>query len=203
MSRISPRNVKVLIDALVTSIREAFRLRMLPATLLALLLCTTAHAGTYVVRSNDSLWKIAKKTWGNGSQWPRIYAANRNTIKNPNRIFKGMKLTIPDRARTPRRIKVRLRKYCDNCRICQTNGRTSTGESAYKHNGVAAPEAVFPRGTVLNIPGFGYKVVNDTGGGLRSLYRRRRIVQVEICTGEGHRANYRFGHKDIWVTIHE
>lgn len=50
---------------------------------------------TYTVRKGDSLWAIAKKHYGNGATWPRIYDANRTKIKNPNLIFPGQVLTIP------------------------------------------------------------------------------------------------------------
>lgn len=51
---------------------------------------------TYKVVSGDSLWKIAKRMYGNGSQWQKIYNANKKTIgKNPNRIYPGQTLVIP------------------------------------------------------------------------------------------------------------
>jgi nucleoid-associated protein YgaU len=50
---------------------------------------------TYVVVAGDSLSKIAKKQYGNASKWPRIYEANRDTIKNPDLIHPGQELRIP------------------------------------------------------------------------------------------------------------
>lgn len=50
---------------------------------------------TYTVKSGDSLWAIAKKFYGNGSQYPKIYQANSGKIKNPNLIYPGQILTIP------------------------------------------------------------------------------------------------------------
>ena len=49
----------------------------------------------YVVRKGDSLWKIAGKVYGNPLKWPRIYRANKDKIKNPNRIYANQVLTIP------------------------------------------------------------------------------------------------------------
>ena len=49
----------------------------------------------YVVKKGDSLWKIAGKVYHNPLKWPRIYRANKDKIKNPNRIRPNMVLTIP------------------------------------------------------------------------------------------------------------
>lgn len=50
---------------------------------------------TYTVKSGDCLWNIAKKFYGNGAQYTKIYNANRGKIKNPNLIYPGQVLTIP------------------------------------------------------------------------------------------------------------
>lgn len=51
--------------------------------------------GTYVVQRGDTLWAIAKKYYGNGAQYPKIFNANRDKIKNPNLIYPGQQLVIP------------------------------------------------------------------------------------------------------------
>lgn len=52
---------------------------------------------TYTVVKGDSLWKIAQKFYGNGSQYTKIYDANKSTIGgNPNLIYPGQTFTIPD-----------------------------------------------------------------------------------------------------------
>jgi len=57
---------------------------------------TTSAKRTYVVKKNDSLFKIAKRYYGNGEKWRAIYDANKKTIgKNPNALKAGMKLVIP------------------------------------------------------------------------------------------------------------
>ena len=51
---------------------------------------------TYTVQKGDSLEKIASKFYGSSRKWRRIYEANRNVIKNPDRVRAGQKLLIPD-----------------------------------------------------------------------------------------------------------
>lgn len=50
---------------------------------------------TYKVKKGDCLWNIAKKFYGNGSQWKKIYNANKNKIKNPNLIYPNQVFIIP------------------------------------------------------------------------------------------------------------
>ena len=51
---------------------------------------------TYVVVSGDSLSKIAKRQYGDAQKWPRIYEANRGVIKDPDLIYPGQELRIPE-----------------------------------------------------------------------------------------------------------
>jgi len=52
--------------------------------------------GTYVVKSGDSLSKIAKEVYKDAKRWPEIYEANKKLIgDNPNLIKPGQKLIIP------------------------------------------------------------------------------------------------------------
>ena len=50
---------------------------------------------TYTVKKGDCLWSIAKKYYGNGAKWTKIYNANKSKISNPNLIYVGQKLVIP------------------------------------------------------------------------------------------------------------
>ncbi len=50
---------------------------------------------TYFVVKGDSLSKIAKTKYGSASKWPLIYEANKQLIKDPNKIYIGMQLKIP------------------------------------------------------------------------------------------------------------
>jgi nucleoid-associated protein YgaU len=48
-----------------------------------------------VVKSGDSLSKIAKELLGDADRWPEILAANKDKIDDPNQIKPGLKLKIP------------------------------------------------------------------------------------------------------------
>ena len=54
---------------------------------------TTTNKRYYTVVKGDTLWAIAKKYYGNGSQYPKI--AKANNISNPDIIHVGQKLLIP------------------------------------------------------------------------------------------------------------
>ena len=50
----------------------------------------------YVVLPGDNLWAIAQKLLGSGYRWNEIYEANQSILKNPNLIYAGHALTIPN-----------------------------------------------------------------------------------------------------------
>ena len=57
---------------------------------------------TYTVAAGDTLSKIALKMYGDRKFWRKIYADNKDVLKNPNRIYVGQKLTLyfdPDETR--------------------------------------------------------------------------------------------------------
>lgn len=56
---------------------------------------TSATANTYTVVKGDSLWNIAKKFYGNGGQYTKIFSANNPPIKNASLIYPGQVFTIP------------------------------------------------------------------------------------------------------------
>jgi nucleoid-associated protein YgaU len=51
---------------------------------------------TYVVVKGDSLSKIAGRQYGDAQKWRRIYEANRDLIKDPDLIYPGQQLRIPE-----------------------------------------------------------------------------------------------------------
>ena len=50
----------------------------------------------YIVQEKDELRNISKKKYNDSSKWRKIYNANRNLIKDPDKIFPGQKLKIPE-----------------------------------------------------------------------------------------------------------
>ncbi len=51
---------------------------------------------TYTVRRGDTLSGIAEEQLGDADRWPEIFALNRDVIEDPNKIFPGQVLTLPD-----------------------------------------------------------------------------------------------------------
>ncbi|RPJ44611.1 MAG: LysM peptidoglycan-binding domain-containing protein [Betaproteobacteria bacterium] len=49
----------------------------------------------YEVKSGDSLSKIAKAEYGNANAWNKIFEANKDILKDPDKIYPGQKLKIP------------------------------------------------------------------------------------------------------------
>lgn len=49
----------------------------------------------YTVEKGDSLWKIAASTLGNGARYNEIFEANRPMLSDPDKIYPGQVLRIP------------------------------------------------------------------------------------------------------------
>ena len=49
----------------------------------------------YVIKKNDSLWKIAEREMGNGNRWKYLYELNKDRISNPNKLKAGQTIIIP------------------------------------------------------------------------------------------------------------
>ena len=56
---------------------------------------TARSEKTYVVKSGDSLSKIAKREYGNANEWKRIFEANKDVLTDPDKIYPGQTLKIP------------------------------------------------------------------------------------------------------------
>lgn len=56
---------------------------------------TLASTGSVIVQPGQSLWRIARGTYGKGIRYTVIYAANRDDITDPNRIYPGQIFAVP------------------------------------------------------------------------------------------------------------
>jgi nucleoid-associated protein YgaU len=54
---------------------------------------------TTVVSRGDSLWRISRVTYGTGTRYSVVYKANRERIRDPNRIYPGQIFVLPMKAR--------------------------------------------------------------------------------------------------------
>jgi len=51
---------------------------------------------SYTVEKGDSLSKIAKRVYGKASLWREIYEANKDNIKDPDLIYPGQVIRLPE-----------------------------------------------------------------------------------------------------------
>ena len=54
-----------------------------------------SYYAKHTVQKGDSLSKIAKEYLGDAMAYKKIFAANSDTLDDPNKIFPGQELTIP------------------------------------------------------------------------------------------------------------
>ena len=54
------------------------------------------EAKFYTVRSGDTLGKIAKSFYGDAGKYPRIFEANQPMLADPDKIYVGQNLRIPE-----------------------------------------------------------------------------------------------------------
>ena len=57
---------------------------------------TAWESKTYTVKSGDTLGKIAKEFYGNAMEYPKIFEANKPMLSDPDKIYPGQVLRIPE-----------------------------------------------------------------------------------------------------------
>ncbi len=55
----------------------------------------TSAVSTYTVKSGDTLSKISQQFYGDSNEYMRIFYANRDQLRDPDKIQVGQQLTIP------------------------------------------------------------------------------------------------------------
>ena len=53
---------------------------------------------TYTVKAGDTLSKISKQFYGDGNAYMKIFNANKDKLKDPDKIQPGQQLTIPPKS---------------------------------------------------------------------------------------------------------
>jgi nucleoid-associated protein YgaU len=54
--------------------------------------------GSFAVVPGNNLWHLARRSYGDGLRYVEIYRANRERIDNPDRIYPGQLLALPDKS---------------------------------------------------------------------------------------------------------
>ena len=90
--------------------------------------------GSYTVRSGDTLGKIAQRQLGKASDWPVLYALNRETLGNPHQIYPGQILRMSGARRdtvvvapraTVKRVSPNLSRKSDDGRLLKGHRRVN------------------------------------------------------------------------------
>ena len=83
---------------------------------------------------------------------------------------------VPDGYVYWKTINARVTAYEPSRRSCGrfADGKRSTGKSAWKMNGCAAYPRAVPYGTLVHIPGVGFRKVDDTGPAMRRSWAKGR-----------------------------
>jgi nucleoid-associated protein YgaU len=89
---VSPGDPELRLDQLASDGRVAHRVALPLAQAVAAQL---ASGQTYVVQRGNSLWQIARHSYGDGVRYLVIYSANLGQIRDPDRIYPGQVFKIP------------------------------------------------------------------------------------------------------------
>ncbi len=92
--------------------------------------------------------------------------------------------------------------YCP-CGICcegSADNITSTGRDVRRHPfGIASDPKTIAPGLVLDVPGYGHAVVDDTGGAMRQS-ARAGVVHLDLRFAD-HRTARRWGRRQMWIAV--
>jgi putative chitinase len=117
----------------------------------------------YVVQEGDSLWNIAEQTYGSGYNWVDI--AKANNVENPDVLFAGTKLALPQVQKqqptlttpTPVENAIKTTTYTVQEGDCLWNIAVRAYADGYrwtdiaKVNNLTQPDLIY-KGTILKLP---------------------------------------------------
>ena len=101
-------------------------------------------------------------------------------------------------------VRCKLTAYTPGPESCgnSADGLTSIGREAWVHlAGVAADPEVLPYGSMVHIPGVGYREVDDTGSAMRASWRNDRIIHLDVRCADVDEAR-RFGVRQMNVDVY-
>jgi len=91
---------------------------------------------THKVQANDSLFEISRKYYGDGKKWTKIFEANRDSMPDPDSLYVGQELLIPDSTiekETNQVLQSTVRKKSNKERTVNVNTHTvKTGDTLYR-----------------------------------------------------------------------
>jgi len=114
----------------------------------------------------------------------------------------GASSILPAVMKPERKVAAEISAYCPCSKCCGpfADRRTAVNWSAWNQTGVAADFDLIPKGTKIDIPGLGTRIVDDTGPWVRKFGPRGEIrLCVRFLT---HKEAVEWGKKTLPVTIH-
>ena len=54
--------------------------------------------GAFAVMPGNNLWHLARHSYGDGLRYVEIYRANRAKVNDPDKIYPGQLLALPDKS---------------------------------------------------------------------------------------------------------
>lgn len=115
----------------------------------------------YIVRSGDTLSKIAKKVYGHANRWPALWWTNHKRVHNPNKLMVGQWLILETWHPNSTRLMTKALRHIPVVHNRVVFAASRTGHSSF----AAAP----PAATVGYSGGGGYQscvIAHESGGDL-------------------------------------
>lgn len=89
---------------------------------------------------------------------------------------------------------------CDICCGTHANGRTAINRKVLEEPfGIAVEPKLLPYRTFLSVPGYGYAMIDDTGGAMRQS-AKKGILHLDLRFGD-HQTARRWGRRWVWIAI--